>query len=97
MTSKNYLQFQSFGNHEFDNGIEGLVPFVKNLTFPVVNCNIDVSREPRMQGLFNKSIIKTVGGEKIGIIGYLIEETSSISNPGVWLVHYLLICPLFLL
>lgn len=72
----------TFGNHEFDNGVAGLVPFVDNLTLPILNCNIDASGEPRLNGKFNKSTILTVGGEKFGIIGYITEETAEISNPG---------------
>lgn len=72
----------TFGNHEFDNGVAGLVPFLKNLTFPVTTCNLDASREPRLQGKFQQHVVLTKSGQKIGIIGYITEDTSSISNPG---------------
>lgn len=70
------------GNHEFDNGVEGLVSFLNNITVPVVSANTDVTQEPRLQGLFTKSVIKSVGGEDIGIVGYTTPDTSFISNPG---------------
>lgn len=73
---------QTFGNHEFDDGIAGLVPFLDNITFPVVSCNLDASREPRLNGRFNKSTVLTIKGQKIGVVGYITEETSTISNPG---------------
>ena len=38
--------FQSPGNHEFDDGVSGYVPFLKNVTFPIICANIDVSNEP---------------------------------------------------
>ncbi|KAK3603342.1 hypothetical protein CHS0354_025948 [Potamilus streckersoni] len=78
------LQYDAMciGNHEFDLQVPGLVNFLKNITIPVVSANIDVSGEPRLQGLFNKSIILNVNGTKIGIVGYITEETSSISDAG---------------
>lgn len=80
----NVCIFQTFGNHEFDNGVSGLVPFLDNITFPVINCNIDTSREPRLQGRFNKSVILDVNGEKVGVVGYITDETSFLSNPGLY-------------
>lgn len=40
---------KTIGNHEFDDGIAGLVPFLKNIKAPVVITNIDMSDEPTMQ------------------------------------------------
>ncbi|XP_071552970.1 snake venom 5'-nucleotidase-like [Panulirus ornatus] len=73
----------SFGNHEFDDGISGIVPFLENVTFPVLAANIDDSEEPTFQGKYNKSIVLTRGGRKIAIIGYVTTETLEISNPGM--------------
>ena len=73
---------QCLGNHEFDTGVDGLVAFLTNLTVPVVAANVDVTGEPRLQGLFSKHIIKMVDGENIGIVGYTTPETAYISNPG---------------
>lgn len=72
----------SFGNHEFDDGISGIVPFLENVTFPVLAANIDDSEEPTFQGKYNKSIVLTRGGRKIAIIGYVTTETLEIANPG---------------
>ena len=77
-----FCLLQCLGNHEFDTGVDGLVAFLNNLTVPVVSANVDISREPRLQGLFTKSIIKNVGGETIGIVGYTTSLTSLISKPG---------------
>ena len=67
---------QSPGNHEFDDGVSGYVPYLKNVTFPIICANIDVSEEPSMAGLYNKSVVVTRSGKKIGLIGYLTPETS---------------------
>ena len=76
---------QALGNHEFDNGVAGLTPFLRNVTFPVLSCNIDASLEPSLQGLFKKSTVKTIGGERIGIIGYTTTSTPDISISGIHL------------
>ncbi|XP_071113275.1 5'-nucleotidase-like [Haliotis cracherodii] len=70
----------ALGNHEFDRGIGGLLPFLEDVTVPVLSANIDASQEPRIQGLFRKSTVVTIGGQKIGIIGYTTTDTPSISN-----------------
>ncbi|KAL4232880.1 5'-nucleotidase [Mactra antiquata] len=69
------------GNHEFDRGVDGLVPYLQNLTVPVIDANIDVSKEPRLPS-FNGTLIKEVGGVKIGIIGYITTDTAFISSGG---------------
>lgn len=70
------------GNHEFDIGLDGLVPFLDNLTVPVLDANIDVSGEPRLQGKLQRSLVIERGGEKIGILGVITPRTSFISSPG---------------
>ncbi|XP_045197743.2 snake venom 5'-nucleotidase-like isoform X1 [Mercenaria mercenaria] len=70
------------GNHEFDFSVEDLERFMYNVTFPVVSANTDVTREDCLRGKFSKSFYKVVGGEKIGIVGYITPETAFISTPG---------------
>jgi len=70
------------GNHEFDDGIEGLEPFLRENTCPILAANLDISREPILSGLFQPSIIVAVGGRKVGIVGYTTPETLEVSNPG---------------
>ncbi|KAF7995280.1 hypothetical protein HCN44_004752 [Aphidius gifuensis] len=64
------------GNHEFDKGPEGLIPFLKNASYPVLAANLDLTEEPELSatGIKNSTILK-VNGYKIGIIGYLTNET----------------------
>ncbi|RUS75680.1 hypothetical protein EGW08_016546 [Elysia chlorotica] len=69
------------GNHEFDNGVDGLVPFVTNASFKVLSSNIDLTDAPALQGLIGKSEKFSVGGELVGVIGYTTTETSYISRP----------------
>jgi len=71
----------TIGNHEFDNGVDGLAPFLTNISFPVVSSNIDASEVPVIDGLFAPSVILDVNGHKVGIIGYTTTETPDIVNP----------------
>ncbi|XP_013921664.1 PREDICTED: snake venom 5'-nucleotidase-like, partial [Thamnophis sirtalis] len=75
----------ALGNHEFDNGWNGLLdPLLKNVNFSILSANIK-SKAPNTtnisQYVFPYKIIK-VGSEKVGIIGYTTKETPVLSNPG---------------
>lgn len=65
---------QSLGNHEFDDGVEGLAPFIQNISIPVLAANLNVSQEPGLRKL-RPSVILNVGSKKVGVIGYLTPET----------------------
>ncbi|KAH8297418.1 hypothetical protein KR044_011477, partial [Drosophila immigrans] len=71
----------SLGNHEFDKNVEGLIPFLKAVEFPVLVCNLDVSKEPDLAATnkLSNSTILDVKGTKIGVIGYLTPDTKSLS------------------
>jgi 5'-nucleotidase len=66
---------QTLGNHEFDDKIAGVVPFLEAMNAPFVVVNIDASEEPSMQGKYKKSIIFERGGRKIGILGFILQTT----------------------
>uniref|UniRef100_A0A7N6AYM2 5'-nucleotidase n=1 Tax=Anabas testudineus TaxID=64144 RepID=A0A7N6AYM2_ANATE len=75
----------AFGNHEFDNGVEGLMkPFMEEIECPVVSANIKADRT--LAPTFGKSYlpykILEVGGEKVGVVGYTSRETPALSRPG---------------
>ncbi|KAJ0173157.1 hypothetical protein K1T71_011333 [Dendrolimus kikuchii] len=71
----------ALGNHEFDDGIPGLVPYLKALKAPTLAANLDTSKEPTMEGLYQPHIIVERNGRKIGIIGLVTTETQTSSNP----------------
>lgn len=77
----------SFGNHEFDDGVEGLVPFLQERTCPMVAANLDISAHPELRGLFSPSLVLLVGGRRVGVVGYLTPETLEVSNPGKILIN----------
>ncbi|KAF7644508.1 hypothetical protein LDENG_00219920 [Lucifuga dentata] len=75
----------TFGNHEFDSGVEGLmVPFLRDIQFSIVSANIKT--DSTLASTFGTSYspfkIFTVGQEKVGVVGYTTHETPELSNPG---------------
>ncbi|XP_014681751.1 PREDICTED: 5'-nucleotidase-like [Priapulus caudatus] len=81
----NLLQYDvmALGNHEFDDDIEGVVPFLHNNSFAVVSSNIDARHEPSMQGLFTSStILSLTGNQKVGIVGYTTRDTPILAATG---------------
>jgi 5'-nucleotidase len=73
------FRFQSLGNHEFDEGTKNLENFLKAVDFPVLAANLDLSKEPGLASAKQMipSMELTVGGRRVGIIGYLTPETKS--------------------
>ncbi|KAM4866549.1 5'-nucleotidase [Thomomys bottae] len=79
----------ALGNHEFDNGVEGLIdPLLKKANFPILSANIKAkgSLASQISGLYLPYKILNLGGEAVGIVGYTSNETPSLSNPGTNLV-----------
>ncbi|VVC96092.1 unnamed protein product [Leptidea sinapis] len=74
--------YATIGNHEFDDGIAGLAPYLAALHAPVVVANIDTSKEPSLSGLYTPHVILERRGRKIGVIGLITTETQTSSNPG---------------
>lgn len=70
------------GNHEFDDGPQGLRGFLDAVEFPVLSANIDVSSEPALKGLVGKSVVIDVAGEQVGIVSVLAVDTPETSSPG---------------
>jgi 5'-nucleotidase len=70
------------GNHEFDDGPEGLAAFLDKVTFPVISGNTDVSQNNALAGRVQNHVVLEVGGEKIGIVSALATDTVDTSSPG---------------
>ncbi len=75
-------QAMAVGNHEFDDGPCVLASFIRGADFPVLSANIDASQDSDLAGLIKPYTVLEVGGEKIGVVGYTVEETAILSNPG---------------
>lgn len=72
---------QSLGNHEFDKNVEGLIPFLNAVNFPVLACNLNLTGEPELAatGKLKNSAVLDVSGKKVGVIGYLTPDTKNLS------------------
>ncbi|VVC93230.1 unnamed protein product [Leptidea sinapis] len=72
----------SLGNHEFDNGISGLIPYIANLSCPTLAANLILDDEPELkaQEKLRNSVVFDINGVKIGVIGYLTPDTRVLSS-----------------
>ncbi len=70
------------GNHEFNNGPEGLASFVGQVEFPVLMSNADLAGSDALKDLIQKSVVIEKAGERIGIIGVTPQNNGELSSPG---------------
>ncbi|MEL7025956.1 MAG: bifunctional metallophosphatase/5'-nucleotidase [Pseudomonadota bacterium] len=80
----NMLEYDAMavGNHEFNNGPGGLTKFIEQVNFPVLMSNADLSGEPALRDLVQKSVVLEKAGERIGIIGVTPVNNDELSSPG---------------
>ncbi len=67
------------GNHEFDNGLDELAKYWKNVKADRLSANYDFSDTPA-KGLFSPYVIKKVGKKKVGFLGINVDPASLISE-----------------
>lgn len=75
------------GNHEFDNGVPGLLkPFLERVHFPVLSANmVPDRRDPDAAALAaacRPYSVLTVDGHRVAVVGYTSRETPALSKPG---------------
>lgn len=80
----NLMKFDAMtvGNHEFDDGEDALVPFLEMAEFPVLSANVSPNAQSRVGDMIKPSVVLDVGGEKIGIVGAVTNDTPDIAMPG---------------
>ncbi len=76
------IDVMAVGNHEFDDGPEELATFLQAVEFPVISGNTNVENEPLLAGKLEGTHVLDIGGEKIGIVSALAEDTDETSSPG---------------
>ncbi|WP_022707344.1 bifunctional metallophosphatase/5'-nucleotidase [Paracoccus zeaxanthinifaciens] len=69
------------GNHEFDDGPEGLAVLADGVEFPVLSSNLDLSQSDLKDKVVKQVVIEK-GDQKIGIISALATDTPETSSPG---------------
>lgn len=75
----------AFGNHEFDNGVDGLMkPFLEGIKCPIVSANLKTDRTlaPTFGTTYTSYRILNVSNEQVGIVGYTSRETPALSESG---------------
>lgn len=70
------------GNHEFDDGPEGLAVLVDGVDFPVLASNIDVSQSNVLAGKVDKHAVIEIGDLRVGIVAALATDTPETASPG---------------
>ncbi len=78
----------TIGNHEFDNGLEGLAKQLKNASFPLISTNYDFSDTP-LAGKTEPYRIFKVDGVIIGVFGLGIELEGLVSKKAYASTRYL--------
>ncbi|MTH97650.1 bifunctional UDP-sugar hydrolase/5'-nucleotidase [Roseibium sp. RKSG952] len=76
------VDVMAVGNHEFDDGSQGLADFIEAAEFPVISGNTHVENEPLLKGKIPGVLVLEKSGEKIGIVSALAEDTDETSSPG---------------
>lgn len=68
----------TLGNHEFDNGVEGLAAALKFANFDLVSANYDV-KGTVLEGRIKPYVVKTMGGIRVGLFGLGISPVGLIT------------------
>lgn len=66
----------AIGNHEFDNGVEGLLPFLNHSLSDMLIANLDENSKKQLKNFTKTSTIFIENGIKIGVIGLTVREAN---------------------
>lgn len=69
----------TLGNHEFDEGPLSLARQLKKAKFDIIDCNLDMTSQPELNEVVKHSVIKEVGGQKIGFIGVMSPQLAEVA------------------
>jgi len=80
----NAMKFDAMtvGNHEFDDSEDGLAGFLDKVQFPVVTANVVATAASKIGDRVKPSLVLDVGGQKIGIVGAVANDTAELATPG---------------
>ena len=76
------LDATSFGNHEFDFGIERLLMHQERANFPFLATNIVETATGRAPDWMKTSKVFWVNGIRVGVIGSVVRNTPELVKPG---------------
>lgn len=74
---------QTLGNHEFDLGRDALLRYVRDVRFPILAANLNVTAVPSLAAVpqLRSSLVVEVGNRRIGLVGYVIKATAEMVAP----------------
>ena len=78
----------TLGNHDFDNGVAGLVAAMKFANFDFVSANYDVRGTP-LEARVKRYVVRTVAGVRIGLFGLGVSPDNLITPQNFQGVKYL--------
>lgn len=78
----------TIGNHEFDNGMDGLAAALPFAQFPIISSNYDFS-DTLLSGMVTNHLVLKKGGIKLGIYGLGIELEGLVTQSGYGNTRYL--------
>jgi 2',3'-cyclic-nucleotide 2'-phosphodiesterase (5'-nucleotidase family) len=76
------LDATSFGNHEFDFGIERILLHQDRANFPFLATNVVETATGREPDWMKTSAVFRVNGVKVGVIGSVVRNTPELVKPG---------------
>jgi 2',3'-cyclic-nucleotide 2'-phosphodiesterase (5'-nucleotidase family) len=76
------LDATSYGNHEFDYGLDRLLDHQKRANFPFLATNIVRENSRRTPAWVTPSKVFRVNGVRVGVIGAALEETPELVSAG---------------
>ncbi|OON69111.1 bifunctional metallophosphatase/5'-nucleotidase [Hymenobacter sp. CRA2] len=88
LMSQMHYDAATLGNHDFDNGLEGLVKQLPHAQFPFLVANYDFSQTP-LKGRFQPYKVFEKQGVRIGVFGVGIEMAGLISDKNYGATKYL--------
>lgn len=78
----------TLGNHEFDNGLDGIAGQLKHMNFPIISSNYDFSDTP-LAGKTEAYKIYSLDGVRVGVFGLGIQLEGLVSRKNYGDTRYL--------
>ena len=75
------------GNHEFDNGIEDIAKYYRNLRATKLCSNYDLTGTP-CEGIFRPYVIKHVGDKRVAFMGINLDPKGMIADKNTGTLTY---------
>jgi 5'-nucleotidase len=70
----------TLGNHDFDNGVDGLVAAMAEARFPILNCNLDAGGAPALAARLRPWLVKELPGIRVGLTGVCVAFEGLVSR-----------------